>query len=163
VGVQAGDMLMRSQLDCQDDRLPRRIFDLKTRATFPVRLDVANYRAHLAYRLTRTEGRLYSFEREYYDLMRSAFLKYAMQARIGGMDGILVAYHNTDEVFGFQYIRREEMDAALFGGTAMGDAAFGHAVALLNALLHRAVQAVPGRSLRLHIQTSKAGHVRPHS
>ena len=151
---------MRSQLDCMDERLPRKIFDLKTRATFPVRLDVANYKEHLDYRITRTEGLFYSFEREYYDMMRAAFLKYSMQVRIGGMDGILVAYHNTDEVFGFQYIRLEEMDATLFGNSYMGNAAFGHSVQLLNSLLNRVTELIPNRTLRLYIQTSKSGTVR---
>jgi len=150
-------MLMRSQLDCRDERLPRKIFDLKTRATFPVRLDVANYKDHLDYRITRTTGLFYSFEREYYDMMRSAFLKYSMQVRIGGMDGIMVAYHNTSEIFGFQYIRLEEMDTALFGNSYMGDAAFGHTVQILDALLNRIVDLIPNRTLRVHIQTLSSG------
>lgn len=37
-------------------------------------------------------------------MTRSAFLKYSMQVRIGNMDGIFVAYHNTARIFGFQYI-----------------------------------------------------------
>lgn len=37
-------------------------------------------------------------------MTRSAFLKYSMQVRIGDMDGIFVAYHNTARIFGFQYI-----------------------------------------------------------
>lgn len=40
----------------------------------------------------------------FYDMSRSAFLKYSMQVRIGDMDGIFVAYHNTARIFGFQYI-----------------------------------------------------------
>ena len=42
--------------------------------------------------------------RRFYDMTRSAFLKYSMQVRIGNMDGIFVAYHNTARIFGFQYI-----------------------------------------------------------
>ena len=35
---------MRSQLDCYDSRLPGTgIFDIKTRAAFPIRLDIMNY------------------------------------------------------------------------------------------------------------------------
>lgn len=41
--VKAGDFLLRSQLDCIDDRLPQKTFDLKTRATLPIRMDVHNY------------------------------------------------------------------------------------------------------------------------
>ncbi|RYF86567.1 MAG: hypothetical protein EOO00_13125 [Chitinophagaceae bacterium] len=36
--------MMRSQLDCQDDRLPGSgVFDIKTRACLPIRHDRANY------------------------------------------------------------------------------------------------------------------------
>ena len=35
---------MRSQLDCVDNRLPGTgVFDLKTRAAVPIRLDMLNY------------------------------------------------------------------------------------------------------------------------
>lgn len=35
---------MRSQLDCQDDRLPGTgIFDIKTRATAPIRYNLSEY------------------------------------------------------------------------------------------------------------------------
>lgn len=39
---------MRSQLDCIDNRLPGTgVFDLKTRAAVPIRLDMLNYEVHL--------------------------------------------------------------------------------------------------------------------
>lgn len=40
------------------------------------------------------------------------------------MDGIFLAYHNTAEIFGFQYLPMELMDEVLFGNTATGDAAY---------------------------------------
>lgn len=40
------------------------------------------------------------------------------------MDGIFIAYHNTAEIFGFQYLPMELMDEVLFGNTATGDAAY---------------------------------------
>jgi hypothetical protein len=49
------------------------------------------------------EGAHFVFHR-FYDMSRAAFLKYSMQVRIGDMDGIFVAYHNTARIFGFQYI-----------------------------------------------------------
>jgi len=116
--------LLRSQLDCHDPRLPQKSFDLKTRATLPVRMDVHNYRNYLNYRLHRSHGLYESFEREFYDLCRSALLKYYFQVRIGDMDGIMIAYHNTAELFGFQYVTRAEMDEILFGNSATGDAVF---------------------------------------
>lgn len=116
--------LLRSQLDCHDPRLPKKYFDLKTRATLPVRMDVYNYQDYLSYKLHRLHGLYESFEREFYDLCRSALLKYSFQVRIGDMDGIMIAYHNTAELFGFQYLTRSEMDEILFGNTATGDAVF---------------------------------------
>lgn len=119
-----GDILIRSQLDCYDPRLPRKSFDLKTRATLPIRMDVANYKTHLDYRLKSYHGLYGSYEREFYDMCRSALLKYNFQVRIGNMDGIFVAYHNTAEIFGFQYLSREVMDECLFGNSVTGNAAF---------------------------------------
>ena len=116
---------MRSQLDCHDPRLPGTgVFDLKTRAALPVRMDIMNYKQHSTYLIRTLQGEFESFEREYHDLMRSAFLKYGFQARIGNMDGILVAHHNTARIFGFRYIPLSEMDACLFGGEDRGEAVF---------------------------------------
>lgn len=41
-----GDVFLRSQLDCYHRNLPRRTFDLKTRATMPVRLDIPHYQVN---------------------------------------------------------------------------------------------------------------------
>ena len=38
-------------------------------------------------------------------MIRAAFLKYSGQCRIGRMDGAFVTYHNTQEIFGFQYVK----------------------------------------------------------
>jgi len=92
-----------------------------------------------------------SFEREYYDLIRSAFLKYryenlnssnqmnsnlfSFQVRIGNMDGVIVAYHNTARMFGFQYIPLQEMDEALFGlNPGVGDRIFKKCVKVLECI-----------------------------
>ena len=43
---QSAKFVMRSQLDCQDRRLPGTgVFDIKTRAALPIRLDLLNYEA----------------------------------------------------------------------------------------------------------------------
>ncbi|KAI7886803.1 Pet127-domain-containing protein [Lichtheimia hyalospora FSU 10163] len=145
-----GKILLRSQLDCQDPRLPRKTFDLKTRATVPVRLDVHNYQDYLGYNLRRSHGLYESFEREYYDMMRSAFLKYNFQLRIGNMDGLLVTYHNTQQIFGFQYISREEISARLFGNTHMGDMVLDRTLQLFHHILDVATKKYPKRTLRLY-------------
>lgn len=111
-------------MDCHDPRLPKKSFDLKTRATLPIRMDIGNYRDYLTYKLIRPFGLYESFEREFFDLCRSALLKYNFQVRIGDMDGIMIAYHNTTEIFGFQYLSRSEMDEILYGNVATGDSVF---------------------------------------
>ncbi|KAJ3395143.1 hypothetical protein HDU84_002717 [Entophlyctis sp. JEL0112] len=141
--------LLRSQLDCHDDRLPKKTFDLKTRATVVVRMDPENYKDNTDYTLSRLEGIISSFEREYYDMARSAMLKYNLQVRIGNMDGIFVCYHNTQTIFGFQYISREEMNRLLFGSCAFGDAAFALSVKLLERVVEAATAAYPARDVRL--------------
>lgn len=86
---------MRSQLDCHDPRLPGTgVFDIKTRAALPIRLDMMNHEVSFGalslhsirlqilsqensgYLIRTLRGDYESFEREYYDLIRSAFLKY---------------------------------------------------------------------------------------
>ncbi|QUC22710.1 uncharacterized protein UV8b_06951 [Ustilaginoidea virens] len=151
-----GDFLMRSQLDALDSRLPGSgVFDLKTRAVISVRMDVRGYEKGVGYEIRRRFGQWESFEREYYDMIRTAFLKYSLQVRMGRMDGIFVAYHNTQRIFGFQYISLSEMDNAIHGtlDTRLGDQEFKCSVALLNDLLDRATQRFPGRTLRLHVET----------
>ncbi|KAF5338905.1 hypothetical protein D9611_008756 [Ephemerocybe angulata] len=131
--AQSSEFVMRSQLDCYDSRLPGTgVFDIKTRACTPTRLDVLNYEEHTGYTIKTQHGALESFEKEYYDLIRSAFLKYGFQARIGNMDGVIVAYHNTERMFGFQYCPLEEMDERLFGpGEGVGEKVFEKCVGLM--------------------------------
>ena len=69
--------VMRSQLDCHDKRLPGSgVFDIKTRACITVRMDILNFEENAGYLITNQTGMFESFEREYYDLIRSGFLKY---------------------------------------------------------------------------------------
>ena len=143
---EVGDFLVRSQLDAGDARLPGTgIFDLKTRAVVAVRMDSKNYEAMRGYEIRGRFGRWESFEREYYDMVRSVFLKYSLQARLGRMDGIFVAFHNTTRFFGFQYIPLEEMDQALHGVTdpALGDNEMVLSMQILNDVLDRATRKFP--------------------
>lgn len=57
--------------------------------------------------------------------------RYSLQARIGNMDGVLVAYHNTSRIFGFQYVPLEEMDERLYGNKHAGPYVFEKCVKLL--------------------------------
>ena len=68
---------MRSQLDCVDHRLPGTgVFDIKTRAVMTIRHDILNFEEGSGYQIRTLQGFVESFEKEYYDLIRSAFLKY---------------------------------------------------------------------------------------
>ncbi|KAG6877748.1 hypothetical protein C0993_004251 [Termitomyces sp. T159_Od127] len=125
------------------------VFDIKTRACLPIRMDLLNFEENSGYLLRSQTGKMESFEREYYDLIRSAFLKYSFQVRIGNMDGVIVAYHNTARIFGFQYISLQEMDEAIFGsGPGVGDRVFEKCVGLLEKVLEEAAACFPGESVK---------------
>jgi len=150
------DFLMRSQLDAHDPRLPGSgMFDLKTRAVVAIRIDVSNFHLGSGYQIKTRMGTWESFEREYFDMIRAAFLKYSLQVRMGRMDGIFVAFHNTEKIFGFQYISIDEMDAALHEGpnSGIGAQEFKMSLKLFNKLLDRATERFPEKSLRIHFET----------
>ncbi|KAH8104632.1 mitochondrial protein Pet127-domain-containing protein [Cristinia sonorae] len=153
-----GNYMMRSQLDCHDSRLPGTgVFDIKTRAAIPLRLDPMNFQEGSGYLLRTLHGRYQSFESEYYDLIRSAFLKYSFQARIGNMDGVLVTYHNTARIFGFQYIPLEEMDEALYGRSDIGEDIFAACIRMLEALIEQVVTHFPKQSVSCMWKTTDDG------
>jgi hypothetical protein len=70
-------------------------------------------------KLTKEKGTaMSSFEKEIYDLSRNAFLKHYFQASLGQMSGILVAYHNTQEMFGLHFFTRERLAEFICGSPA---------------------------------------------
>lgn len=151
-----GDFMMRSQLDAYDPRLPGTgVFDLKTRAVVSIRMDAQNHEKGVGYEIRQRQGQWESFEREYYDMIRLAFLKYSLQVRMGRMDGIFVAYHNTQRIFGFQYIPLEEMDLSLHGTTDLttGNREFMASLELWEEMLKKATEKFPNTSLRIHVET----------
>lgn len=151
-----GDFMMRSQLDAFDPRVPGSgMFDLKTRAVISIRMDAQGYEKGIGYEIRRRHGQWQSFEREYYDMIRSAFLKYSLQVRMGRMDGIFVAFHNTERIFGFQYIPLPEMDLAIHGtgDLTLGNREFKLSIHLLNKVLDKATKRFPKQTLRLHFET----------
>lgn len=110
---ECGNFVMRSQLDCYDSRLPGTgMFDLKTRAVCAVRYDIDYAQIHDGshYQLLKRDGFYESYAREFYELIRTTMFKYSLQARIGRMDGIFIAYHNISTLFGFEYLPLSEID-----------------------------------------------------
>ncbi|CAI7599731.1 unnamed protein product [Penicillium crustosum] len=155
----AGKFLLRSQLDAYDPRLPGTgMFDLKTRAVVSIRMEATDHERGMGYEIRRRYGKWESYEREYFDMIRAAFLKYSLQVRVGRMDGIFVAYHNIERIFGFQYIPLDEMDQALHGtpNTALGDKEFELSLALWEKILDKATKKYPKKSLRFHFETREA-------
>ncbi|KAH7915865.1 mitochondrial protein Pet127-domain-containing protein [Hygrophoropsis aurantiaca] len=152
----SNSFVMRSQLDCVDKRLPGTgVFDIKTRAAVSIRLDMFNYEENSGYLIRSLHGPIESFEKEYYDLIRSAFLKYSFQARIGNMDGVLVAYHNTARLFGFQYVSLDEMDARLFGGAGRGERVFTKCVRMLERVMEEVITVFPANSVKCTFDTKE--------
>jgi hypothetical protein len=83
------------------------------------------------------------------------------------MDGVLVAYHNTARIFGFQYVSLEEMEVKLYG-SGNGMRVFNKCVSLLERVLSDVVSiygervgffvpsrgsSPPGRTMRAHFQS----------
>uniref|UniRef100_A0A0W0EVD7 Putative RNA processing-related protein, mitochondrial RNA degradation n=1 Tax=Moniliophthora roreri TaxID=221103 RepID=A0A0W0EVD7_MONRR len=153
--------VMRSQLDCHDNRLPGTgVFDIKTRACMPIRMDILNFKESSGYLITKQHGLTESFEREYYDLVRSAFLKYSFQARIGNMDGVFVAYHNTARMFGFQYVSLDEMDQRLFSQhKGAGDRVFQKCVELMEVVADEVATCFPHESVKCTFETEEGSKV----
>jgi hypothetical protein len=112
-----GKLVIRSQIDCQakDELGNPFVYEIKTRACYPIRYDIENYEKYLDYKIVKRNGLADSYEIEYYDLIRSILLKYFFQIKLGRMDGAFLAYHNTAKFFGFEYIRIGEIEKRLFG------------------------------------------------
>jgi hypothetical protein len=145
-----GKILTRSQLDARDHRLPGTgVFDLKTRAVVPVRMDYAGRLDATArgYEIRKTVGNFESYEREFYDLTRTVLLKYSLQARLGRMDGVFIAYHNIARIFGFQYLNMADMDVCLHGQPSpiLGDHELSASMSLLQEVLDRISQKYPNQ------------------
>ncbi|PVU96362.1 hypothetical protein BB559_002402 [Furculomyces boomerangus] len=149
------NFILRSQLDCRDDRLAKRTFDLKTRAVVSVRLDLENYKEQRGYQIIKRKGLLESCEREYYDMLRSTMIKYNFQVKIGDMGGIFVAYHNTASICGFQYISAKEMDRRLFGNVITGNMTFKAILSLFNGILDEITMKYPGKDLVLSFEAGR--------
>ena len=157
-----GPFLMRSQLDAHDPRLPGTgMFDLKTRAVVAIRMNMSDHEKGLGYQIKGRFGTWESYEREFYDMGRAAFLKYSLQVRMGRMDGIFVAYHNVERLFGFQYLPLPEMDAVLHGTSdrTIGDREFSLSVRLLGEIFDRATKRFPKQNIRFHFETREATEI----
>ena len=78
--MMAGKLFMRSQIDAQgyDENGNNIVFEVKTRATAPLRYEIKNYIDYLDYEIVKFRGHHSSFEREFYDLIRGGLLKYIM-------------------------------------------------------------------------------------
>lgn len=112
-----GKFLVRSQLDSYSSNLPGEgTFDIKTRAVCAIRFDMYHTNYYPTnYEITKLKGLFESFERELFDAARIVMFKYSLQARLGNMDGIFVAYHNMKKLLGFQYLPLGEIDNYFFG------------------------------------------------
>lgn len=159
-----GDFVMRSQIDCYDPRLPGTgVFDLKTRAVCAVRhdLDYAQIHDGSNYQIVQQRGEWESYEREQYDLVRTALLKYSLQARIGRMDGIFIAYHNIRKMFGFEYLPLGEIDKifhssgyesaedAAAAASMVAEAEFKMSISGLSEILNHVIASYPKQSVNL--------------
>lgn len=133
----ADSLLVRAQIDCRDEHTGS-VFDLKTRAVAPIRYNLANYMENTHRYLKSLTGAHDSYEREFYDMVRSVFLKYALQLRLGRMAGAFVAYHNTSQLLGFEYVPLDEIEAYTFGSATLTKHVFSSATRLLQRIMDAA-------------------------
>lgn len=157
-------MLLRSQIDCKgiDENGEEIVFEIKTRACAPLRYDIKNYINYLGYEIIKKRGRHSSFEREYYDLIRGGFLRYIMQCKIGGMDGAFIAYHNTQKVFGFEYVKLQEMEERIFGCSEFSDQVFKASLMLIETILEHVIADVgedPDQVLKLGFYANESSNM----
>ncbi|KAJ3349850.1 hypothetical protein HDU91_006330 [Kappamyces sp. JEL0680] len=126
-GLFQKNIVLRSQLDSHHPGLPKKTFDLKTRALLPLRIDLESYKVD------------------------------STQVRIGDMDGIFVAYHNTQTIFGFEYFSLEDMDVALYGSKAMGEQLFIIGLQILHKIVSFCVERFPKQDTKLFF-AKPSGH-----
>jgi hypothetical protein len=126
-------ILLRSQIDCagKDKDGNDIVFEIKTRASSPIRYDIFNWVDYLDYELNCLLGKHSSYEREFYDLIRGAFLKYLFQLKIGGMDGAFISYHNTRKIYGVEYITLKDIERRIFGNPNFSDIIFKSSLMML--------------------------------
>lgn len=138
-------ILLRSQIDCAGkDKFGNDIvFEIKTRAVSPIRYDVYNYFDYLNYELNSLLGKHSSYEREFYDLIRGAFLKYLFQLKIGGMDGAFISYHNTQKIYGFEYISLNDIERRIFGNCNFSNIIFKASLKMLEETLEYILKDFP--------------------
>lgn len=138
------EICLRSQIDCMST-LPdgqKIVYEIKSRAIAPMRYHLDRYFDYFDYHLKSLNGFHSSFEREYYDLIRSAFLKYFFQLKIGRMDGALIGYHNTKTHFGFDYLPLSSIEKSLFGDSFKADRMFTFLNKMLTTTLDEVLEAV---------------------
>ena len=58
-----------------------------------------------------------------------------MQMKIGRMQGAAIAYHNTQRIFGFEYIKLKDMENRVFGCSEFSDVIFDKSLGLLETIL----------------------------
>ena len=51
------------------------------------------------------------------------------------MQGAMIAYHNTQKIFGFEYIKLEDMEKRVFGCSEFSNIAFKSSLAILEKIL----------------------------
>ena len=148
-----GKFIIRSQLDCFHPKYG--VFDIKTRATNPIRLNMQRYQKYTHLKLKSIKGSHNSYEREFYDMVRSVFVKYSMQGRIGDMSGMFLAYHNTLELFGFEYITLDEIDDFVFGSPHMAEKFFSLLLDMFGEILDRFTERFAGIPLKVTFRPLK--------
>lgn len=149
--TQFGNFVIRAQLDCYSDL--RKVFDIKSRATSAVRYDVQNYKDHSKNSIDHLVGKFNSYEKEFYDMIRSVFIKYSLQGRMGCMNGMFIVYHNTLNIHGFEYIECAEIEKYVFGNPYIAEKSFIWEMNLLETIFDEIINRFPNQNLKVTFDT----------
>lgn len=75
------------------------------------------------------------------------------------MDGIFTAYHNTQKMFGFEYISLKDMEENLFSSQQKADILFSFSMQIMNRILNEITAMYPEQDTKVFIAAPRA-HVR---
>lgn len=67
------------------------------------------------------------------------------------MEGAFIAYHNTKKIFGFEYIKLEDMQRRVFGNSNFSDIIFKSSIKLLESIFDRVIEDFGSESDKLKI------------
>ncbi len=64
------------------------------------------------------------------------------------MDGAFIAYHNTRETYGFEYVKTKEIESRVFGNSVYSDVVFTVCTKVLTRIMDDLLKDLEGESFK---------------